>query len=433
MKKGLVILLAAFNWLGSGAQSTTRSYLELSGKVTDTAGIALSQATIQLTFGTDTLTTLSRDDGNFVFSHPLLKKFRLLVTMRGYLPFSQMYSIPDSESTLELKPIALRVDYSELDPVIVSRVRPITIQEDTISYNVAAFPVPDGSEVEDILKRLPGVEVDIDGNVIIQGKKIERVLVNGKEFFGNDLLLAIRNIPADAADKLQLIDDYGDQARITGVRSGVPTKVLNISLKRDKRTGLFGQAEAAGGGEGRYQSDAFTDAFRGDRQMSARTGSSNNSPAGSDPCWNAGADYTNQWNARLGGFITANASSESPNSVSSIVQNTYFPTEQLQESEKNRNSIHNNNNGMDSRLTYKPDKYSLLRLNISGAFQESRALVSSQFTTLEVDSAYTKTSNGSTLNNSQSASQKPDRGTLLGEEGLFISQASIYHRRRPWQ
>ena len=207
MIRVFAIVFMAFGWLHGAAQQTTWLNLQLSGRVTDSAGIALSKATVQLAAGVDTLVTVSGDDGSFVFHQAAARKFQLIVTMRGYLTFSQWYALPEGESNVTLQPVRMGAAYGELDPVLVTRVRSITIQGDTISFNAAAFPVREGSEVEEILKRLPGVEVDINGNVVIQGKPLTRVLVNGKEFFGSDVLLAIQNLPADVVEKIQVIDD----------------------------------------------------------------------------------------------------------------------------------------------------------------------------------------------------------------------------------
>ena len=395
----------------------------LSGKVTDTAGIALSHATIMLIAVQDTLNTLTGDDGNFSITNWKTRKFKLRVTMKGYLSFIHAYSMPTDQQSVQIQLITLRADYNELDPATVTRVRPISIQEDTVSYNVAAFPVRDGSEVEDILKRLPGVEVDINGNVIVQGKILGKVLVNGKEFFGGDVLLAIRNLPADVVDKLQVIDDYGDKARLTGVKSGESAKVLNIVLKQDKRNGEFGRLEAAGGDQGKYTTDVFGNAFKGERQLSANANVSNNSPAGSDLSKHGGFNYADQWDPRWGGAFNLNSSSQIPHSASSSLSNSYYPGEQLQQTQDSRNSSHSVNNNINTRLTFKPDSYSTLRLNATGGINQSNSQVSSNFTTLQQDSGYSKSTNGQSLNGNQSTTQNLN-------SGLYYEKLSPHSRRR---
>ncbi len=229
MKKACAILLLCLAFYVGYAQQG----FQLVGMITDSAGHPLSRATVQLIDNRDTAAVLTGDDGKFGFSGVAGHRVRLLVTNAGYHAFSRGYSLAGSRTSYLLPPVALRTAYLDLDPVTVSRIRPVTIVEDTVSYHAAAFPVMDGSEVEDILKRLPGVEVNLEGNVIVRGRKLEKVLVNGKEFFGGDVLLAIRNLPADVVEKLQIIDDYGDKARLTGIKTGEPGKILNIVLKME--------------------------------------------------------------------------------------------------------------------------------------------------------------------------------------------------------
>jgi hypothetical protein len=405
--------------------ATTSAHLlfQLSGKVTDTAGIALSRATIQWIAATDTLHVITGEDGGFILNKLPARKFRLSVTMKGYLPFSRSYVVSNDQRSVKLQPITLQIDFSELDPVTITRVRPVTIQEDTVSYNTAAFPVRDGSEVEDILKRLPGVEVDINGNVIVQGKPITKVLVNGKEFFGSDVLLAIQNLPADVVQQLQVIDDYGDEARLTGVKSGESTKVLNIVLKSDKRNGEFGRIDLAAGDQGKYANNAFGNVFKGDRQISANGSVNNNSPAGSDPAKGGGFNYADQWNPKWGGAINFNTGSQSPHSASSSVSTTYYPGEQLEETQDNRNSSYNGNNNLSTRLTFRPDPYSTLRLSTSGSINQSDNQVTSNFTSAQLDSGYTKSTTGQSINSSQSTNSNLN-------SNLYYERLSPHSRRR---
>jgi hypothetical protein len=365
--------------------------------------MALAKATVQLIAGQDTLTVLSSDDGNFAFSHVQSGSFRVRITMKGYLSFSQSYAIPEGKPMLTLKRITLNADYNELDPVIVSRVRPITIQDDTVSYNVAAFPVRDGSEVEDILKRLPGVEVDINGNVIVQGKPLTKVLVNGKEFFGSDVLLAIQNLPANVVDKLQIVDDYGDKARLTGVKVGESAKVLNIVLKPDKRNGEFGQVHAAGGNEGKYEGRLFGNSFNGARQFSANAGLGNNNPVGSDFSTRSGLNYADQWDPRWSGAVNINRTTQAPHSDGSSTSSSYYPSEVLQQSSNNSNSSYTGNNNIGGRLTFKPNSYSTLRLTTNGSITQSNNQGSSDFADLQQDSGYTKSTIGRSLNSAQAS------------------------------
>jgi hypothetical protein len=396
---------------------------QISGRVVDTAGAALSFATVQLIVEKDSSVTMTRDDGRFIIRHQKIKAFSIYVTMKGYLPFTRSFALGEDKSSVQLGEIMLHANYNELDPVIVSRVRPITIGDDTISYHAAAFPVRDGADVEDILKRLPGVEVDIDGNVIVQGKKIEKVLVNGKEFFGGDVLLAIQNLPADAVDKLQVIDDYGDKARLTGVRSGDAAKILNIVLKADKSNGQFARGQAGAGNSGKYLIDGFANTFKGERQVSATASASNNSPTGSNYIRNGGLNYADQWNRHWAGGINVNTGATDSRSEGSTNQDSYYPGAQLQQKQISQANSNSANSGLTGALTYKPDGWSSLRLTPSLSFQHSLNEVADTFSTSQQDSGFSKSTTGTSQASTRS-------NTRSAGADLYFENLSPHSRRR---
>jgi hypothetical protein len=426
MRKAISMWLLVLAWSVATAQSrdlTAVPFFQLLGRITDSAGGPLASATVQFTTAKDTITTLTGGNGDFIFHRLVTRAFQLKLTMKGYLPYSHAYTVANDRHSVQLQTITLQINFNELDPVTVTWIKPINIGEDTVSYNVAAFPVRDGSDVEDILKRLPGVEVDINGNVIVQGKQLAKVLVNGKEFFGSDVLLAIQNLPADAVDKLQVIDDYGDKARLTGVKSGESTKVLNIILKPDKRNGEFGRLDAAGGDQGKYEAGGFVNTFKGERQFSANGSISNNNPAGSDFVKRGGFNYSDQWDPCWSGALNLNSAIMSPHTASSKTSASYYPGEQLQQTENSRSNSHDDNNNLNTRLTFKPDSYSTLRLTTMGSVSQSHDQVTGNFTTIQLDSGYNKSITGQSLNNSQSSNQ--NLNSILYYENL-----SPHSRRR---
>ena len=149
---------------------------------------------------------------------------------------------------------------------------------DTIQYNAGSFKTQPNANVEDLLKKLPGVKVEKDGTVKAQGEEVKKVLVDGKEFFGDDPKIATKNLPADAVDKVQVFDKLSDQAQLTGFDDGNSEKTINLKLKKDKKKGMFGKANAGGGTDGRYQGKFNINSFKGARQMSA-IGMGNNTNA----------------------------------------------------------------------------------------------------------------------------------------------------------
>ncbi|MDX1407331.1 MAG: outer membrane beta-barrel protein, partial [Saprospiraceae bacterium] len=152
---------------------------------------------------------------------------------------------------------------------------PIQIQDDTINYNADAFKVQPNDVVEDLLKRLPGIEVDKDGGIKAQGEEVQNVFVDGKEFFGSDPKMATKNLPADAVDKVQVYDKLSDMAEFSGIDDGERSKTINLELKEDKKKGMFGAIEAGYGhdageiaDEGRYSTKLNLNRFTKSSQLS---------------------------------------------------------------------------------------------------------------------------------------------------------------------
>ncbi|MEP7238961.1 MAG: outer membrane beta-barrel protein, partial [Ferruginibacter sp.] len=149
---------------------------------------------------------------------------------------------------------------------------------DTIQYNAGSFKVQPNANVEQLLKKLPGIKVEKDGTIKAQGEKVAKVLVDGKEFFGNDPKVATKNLPADAIDKVQVYDKQSDQAQLTGFEDGNYEKTINLKLKKDKKKGMFGKVNAGGGTKERYEGKFNVNSFKAARQFSA-IGMGNNTNA----------------------------------------------------------------------------------------------------------------------------------------------------------
>ena len=162
--------------------------------------------------------------------------------------------------------------------VIMAEAPPVTLIGDTVQYNAGSFKTKPNAVVEDLLKRMPGIQVEKDGTVKAQGQEVKRVLVDGKEFFGNDSKMATKNLPADAVDKVQVYDKQSDMAQLTGFDDGQSEKTINLKLKKHKEKGVFGKVNGGGGTEGRYQGKFNVNSFKGARQMSV-IGMANNTNA----------------------------------------------------------------------------------------------------------------------------------------------------------
>ena len=205
--------------------------------------------------------------------------YRLLITHINYHNSIKYFKITEEKKQIDLGNVIIHDAAKVLAEVVVAaEAPPVTMIADTIQYNAGSFKVQPNANVEDLLKKLPGVKVEKDGTVRAQGEKVNKVLVDGKEFFGNDPKIATRNLPADAVDKVQIYDRQSDQAQLTGFEDGNSEKTINLKLKKDKKKGLFGKAMAGYGTNDRYESRFNVNSFKGARQFSA-IGMANNDNA----------------------------------------------------------------------------------------------------------------------------------------------------------
>ncbi len=223
---------------------------------------------------TDTTYTLTSQKGEFSFEKVPTSNFSIIITNAGYHPVAKFIPVNTTEKTINLGNISLANMSKVMDEIVIQS-SPIIIKEDTIEYRADAFKVKENAVVEDLLKKLPGVQVDKNGNIKAQGKPVTKVKVNGKDFFGGDPKTATRELPANIVDKVQIIDDYGDQATISGIKDGEPQKVMNIQLKKDKNFGYFGRVTLGAGDKERYQAALTGNYFRDKQQISIFTNSNN--------------------------------------------------------------------------------------------------------------------------------------------------------------
>jgi hypothetical protein len=196
--------------------------------------------------------TQSNESGIFSFSNVRNMKYLLKVTCISYLPYQREIA-PHSAPVNDLGLIMIKPIAKELFEVVIREARaPLYIRGDTIEYDASTFKVPTGSSVEDLLRRLPGIDVDANGNIQTQGRDVKRVYVDGKTFFGDDPKSATKNLDANAIARVQVFDEKSEQAKLTGIDDGNPEKAMNLALKDAFKKGVFGKITLAGGTLGRW-------------------------------------------------------------------------------------------------------------------------------------------------------------------------------------
>lgn len=251
------------------AQNPSR--ITIKGIITDTTGGEVVLPTVMLLNPVDsTLVNFTRGDdkGAFQLKNVKNETYLLKVSYVGFLPL-QMRIEPSATAvhdlgTLKIKPISTEL----LEVVVRAAKSTLSIRGDTIEYDASSFKVPPGSTVEDLLRRLPGIEVDADGNIRAQGKDVKRVYVDGKTFFGDDPKAATKNLGAETLSKIQVYNEASEQSKLTGVDDGKKEKAMNLELKEEYKKGAFGKITAAVGTEERWAGRGNYNRFNQKEQLS---------------------------------------------------------------------------------------------------------------------------------------------------------------------
>jgi hypothetical protein len=253
------------------AYAQTGGRFTLKGVVADTVGVGLPEATVMLLTPKDsTLVNFVRTNKTGVFEFKGVKRgnYLLKITYVGYMPY-QRNVVPNDGDVTDMGAIKMTFMDQNLYEVVIKTFRaPLSIRGDTIEYDPKAFKVPPGASVEDLIRRLPGLQVDQDGSIRAQGETVKRVTVDGKRFFGDDTKAATKNLPAEAISKVQVFNEKTEQSRLTGVDDGKHEKTLNLQLKDSHKKGGFGKVAAGIGTEKRLEGKINYNRFNEKNQFS---------------------------------------------------------------------------------------------------------------------------------------------------------------------
>ncbi|HRI23146.1 MAG TPA: outer membrane beta-barrel family protein [Ferruginibacter sp.] len=265
-----LIFVLGLLFLSITIASAQKSGLTLKGRLADSLQKQrVSEATVSLVKSSDSsLVGFTRTDsvGRFSFHNLNPGKYRLSASQVNFHP--QWVNV-EIAGDLDLGSVLMK-DKSIMEEVTVKAQRPpVVVNGDTLEFNAESFKTKPNAVVEDMLKKMPGVEVEKDGSIKVNGKRISRVLVNGRDFFNGDPKMATRNLSADAIDKVQVFEKPSDQSEFTGIDDGNKTPTINLKLKKDKKNAAFGKASLAAGTKDRYDGQFNINKFNGDQQLSA--------------------------------------------------------------------------------------------------------------------------------------------------------------------
>ncbi|ROS19416.1 outer membrane beta-barrel protein [Chryseobacterium nakagawai] len=265
--------LFIFTFIFSG-YCMAQSNWSVKGTVTDgISGSALHRSTITALKAKDsTLVKFTRasENGNFNMSGNQSEKIFFLITYHDYADHVLSFSPDQTKNDIDFGAIKLFRKEKLLEEVILKgKTAAVRIKKDTTEFNASSYIIKPNAKVEDLLKQLPGIQVDQEGKITAQGKRVNKVLVDGEEFFGDDPTLVTKNIRGDMVSKVQLYDKKSDQAAFTGIDDGVKEKTINIKLKEDAKNGYFGQADVGGGTRNFYNIKGMINYFKRKQKLSA--------------------------------------------------------------------------------------------------------------------------------------------------------------------
>lgn len=415
--------------------------ITLKGKLSDKADkSSLSAATIKLTLQKDSNNTrmvITDKSGNFAFNNLEAGAYTLFITHSGYEKIQQKVNIQASNNTAI--PFSITKLPTDLTGVtVISKAAPVRMKVDTTEFSASQFKVNPDATAEDLIKKLPGIVIDKSGNVTTMGEQVKKVTVDGRDFFGDDATAALKNLPADVIDKIQVFDKLSDQAAFTGFDDGNSTKAINIVTKAGMRNGQFGRVYAGYGTDNRYAAGGNMSFFKKDRRISlvglfnnvnqqnfssedllgvtssgggnrgggnrgggGRGGGGNNFMVGQQTgisSTNAfGINYSDKWGKKLDVsgsyfFNNSNTGNDQSSNTQSLVNNQFNDQSVISTSK-------NYNNRFNLRMEYKIDEKNSLMFTPSFSFQKNNS-----FNELDGASYFIKTSPISTQRSTTSAS-----------------------------
>ena len=274
MKKIIFLLAGLLTVIGWSAFAAV-----VTGRVSDTYGETLPGATVTLRSLPDSVRVggVATDfDGDFIIDNLSPGRYKINFSMMGLQDLPLNFEVETDNDTIRFNNVTLSENKVLLDEVTITAVRPAVVaKQDTLEFNAESFHTSPNATVEDLLKKLPGVEVGSDGSISSAGKTITKILVNGKEFFNDDPQAATKNLTADMVDKVQVIDKKSDLAILTGVDDGEEETVINLTVKKDMQNGWFGTVKAGYGTDNRYEASLNANYFKNGNQVSIIAGANN--------------------------------------------------------------------------------------------------------------------------------------------------------------
>jgi len=361
----VVLLIALCMLLNSAyAQNTYR----IEGVIIDSKASPISDANIALIIGSDTLKTRSDEKGGFIFKRTnSYSSFQLKISHVGFVGFNAVFLIENHTQLLSLEPIKLNADEKQLAEVVIKeKAPPVVLKRDTIEYNISSFEVNDDDLMEDLLKKLPGLDIDRNGYVSSGGKIIYKLRVNGEDFFSGNTRELIKQLPAGIFSKVQIINDFGDDGAFLGLKKGPSYKLLNLVTQPGKNNGIFGNITASRGPGKQVATNAIGNYWKESKQISSsinlRTASN---VLGSNNSNQASLNYSDHISKylKIGAFYNLNVSKSS--AQNSTFSETINSLGTIKNDINSTSFAENNTHSFNLNSKYQRDKKTYIKLNLS--------------------------------------------------------------------
>ena len=456
MKSGkclLMLLMILFSPMAFAQQSG----VNVTGSVVEQGSdTPIEQATVRLLNVKDSAMVrgvVSARNGSFTLKNVKKGSYLLHITFIGYDPLYQPLQITGKKNPVNVGKLELSDGAIELgEAVVIGKAPEVTVRNDTVEYNADSYKVTEGSVLEDLLKKMPGVEVDSEGKITVNGKEVKKVMVDGKEFFSDDPKVASKNLPAKMIDKLQVLDKKSDMAQMTGFDDGEEETVINLTVKPGMKQGWFGNAYGGYGSKDRYEGNAMVNRFVNNDQISFMGGANNTNNMGfSDLAstmfsgmgggggrrggFGAGSGITSSGNAGLNfskefkpdkltlGGNTRYSHSDNDARSKSDRQNILPGDSSSYDNSEAMSRTKSDNFGVDFRLEWKPDTMTQLIFRPSFSFSHSMNDNFSDATTLdnERDTVNTNKSSNYSESNGYNLNASIDFSRKLNNKGRVFS------------
>lgn len=346
----------------------------------------------------------SKMDGKFTITGVKPGKYIFRVSFVGFIPYYKNVQLDTSQKDMAMGTIKLKTDAVLLQATeVTARQAKVEMKADTFVYNAGAYRVPEGSMLEDLVKKLPGAEVSDDGTIKINGKEVKKIMVDGKEFFDTDKKMAMKNLPTNMVDKIKAYDRQSDYTRMTGIDDGEEETVLDLSVKKGMNQGWFGNVDVGYGTEERYTGKLMLNRFT-DKLRLTTVGSANNindrghgnglvssKMAGLDFNWENGKREREAGMLKMGGNVRY--SHNGTDALSTSNSQTFLTTGSNSSFSNSRNFNRSGGTEVNSsfRLEWKPDTMTHIMFRPRFSFSENDSRSQSASVTFNED-PYTRMS-----------------------------------------